>query len=69
MAVEIVVQPYELLVRFDEDGTVRGIARRRLRVIRDGEEIISAQELPAEEVPVTPDLAAMLQAAEASVAT
>jgi len=61
--------PYELLVRFDEDGTVRGIARRRLRVIRDGEEIISAQELPAEEVPVTPDLAAMLQAAEASVAT
>lgn len=65
MALESAVEPYELLVRFNPDGTVRGIARRRLRVIRDGEEIVSAQEMPAEEVPVTPELAATLQAAEA----
>jgi hypothetical protein len=55
------ILPYEILIRFDQDGSIKGIHQKHLRVIKDGLQTIAANELIA---PLTlpPDLQAQLKA-------
>lgn len=55
------ILPYEILIRFDQDGSIKGIHQKHLRVIKDGVQTVAANELIAP-LQLPPDVQAQLTA-------
>lgn len=44
MAIEVVTVPYEILIRFKSDGSIRGAHYKELQIIRDGSFVYQEKE-------------------------
>ena len=55
MSLEKTVQPYEILIRFKEDGSISGAHFKQIETIKDGEEIINQKQIMAEPIEIGGD--------------
>lgn len=70
MALTDTILPYEILVRYGQDGQIQGAHQQRRRIVKDGDTVLVDQPLPAEALGIAdfPTSAVMTQTTQDALA-